>query len=653
MRIIKKIQCYGWERSSSKAVLLGNATSGVFINYSAEPEENDMKTRTGDEEEIRLTICIAEDRRSCEPALKLLLVSLSRHNRNIPISLVYPHADECFIDWAKKINCRISVKTSRLSGSYSWNVKPQALLELLQEGKQEVIWIDSDIVTTKDILPTFSGLDPTTIAVSEEALWGRRNETGGLRARLWGYRVKRIFPFSINTAVMRVTQSHIPLLEKWRTILESPEYKLAQKWEWNKRPIHMVGDQDVLTALLSSDEFDVVPVKVLRRGIDIVQYFGPFGFTLLERTRCIFKGMPTFIHSQGSKPWMMRPEPQAKKIKTFWTKCLITYQDVSPYKHYAAKLTSDKPNRWTAPSSRAGAIFRYAGGNYPPVVGLPLALAFDLLRGLKALKKITKRALNRWYPDAIYTIRAARMRLQFHRNLFARQMIMKSRIYGTSAPVVLHGPFAGMKYINEVVWGPIEPKWIGTYEMELETIVRGFAQENYSTIIDVGSAEGYYAVGLAIKLNAAKLYSYDTDPWARAQQRRLALLNEVKNLTVGKSCNHMELAKQISNKTLIICDIEGHEYDLLDPVVVPKLRTCDILIELHEYRDYGFTPLSGAAEFLRRFASSHEITKVQVASRANIALDRPEIKLDQDELAEMLNERRMPDAIWLWLKSRA
>ena len=41
----------------------------------------------------------------------------------------------------------------------------------------------------------------------------------------------------------------------------------------------MVSDQDVLTALLCSQEFSHIPVEIFCRGSGIIQYFGLYGFT--------------------------------------------------------------------------------------------------------------------------------------------------------------------------------------------------------------------------------------------------------------------------------------------------------------------------------------------------------------------------------------
>ena len=61
------------------------------------------------------------------------------------------------------------------------------------------------------------------------------------------------------------------------------------------------------------------------------------------------------------------------------------------------------------------------------------------------------------------------------------------------------GPFAGMEFLSNVLEGCYIPKLLGTYEMELHpTWIRLRQLRKYRTIIDIGAAEGYYAVGLAL-----------------------------------------------------------------------------------------------------------------------------------------------------------
>lgn len=45
----------------------------------------------------------------------------------------------------------------------------------------------------------------------------------------------------------------------------------------------MLGDQDVLTALLTSKEFSEIPIHILRKGRQILQFNGIYGYAVAER----------------------------------------------------------------------------------------------------------------------------------------------------------------------------------------------------------------------------------------------------------------------------------------------------------------------------------------------------------------------------------
>ena len=174
----------------------------------------------------------------------------------------------------------------------------------------------SDIIVTGDVLKALANLDPQTLVLTEEALWTPYGDPDGMRARMWGFKVGRVLPFALNTGVIRVTRQHHRLMVRWRELLESEPYRAAQGRDWHSRPLHMISDQDVLTALLASEEFANVPLRFLLRGKDIVQYFGPYGYTLRERLIHLSGRRPAFIHSQGPKPWLWDEEELQKAERT-------------------------------------------------------------------------------------------------------------------------------------------------------------------------------------------------------------------------------------------------------------------------------------------------------------------------------------------------
>jgi hypothetical protein len=335
---------------------------------------------------MKSTICLAEDREVCEPALKLLLLSLNRDCSGTTINLFYPPAKDRFLTWIKKCP-QVRLQTDRLKNDYGWNIKPQAIMHLIDQGFSEVIWIDSDIIVNRSILPIFSGLKSDTLVATEHTLAEERSDPNALRARLWGLPVGRVLPFALNSSVLRVTKDHYHLMERWWELLQSKKYQDFQKREWRQRPVHMLGDQDVLTAILTSREFSQIPIHILRRGKHILQFDGVYGYTVAERMRNLLDGGPGFIHSAAGKPWSerWRLEP-TNGLREYIKK---VYLDLSPYTLSALRFKHELGcgAEWMEPHYVLSRILRGLGIGHPALVGLPIAAFMDLARVVKCMQK--------------------------------------------------------------------------------------------------------------------------------------------------------------------------------------------------------------------------------------------------------------------------
>jgi len=346
---------------------------------------------------MKSTICIAEDREVCEPSLKLLLLSLNTHCPRIAIHLFYPPANERFLTWIKKCP-QVNLQTDRLMKGYGWNIKPQAIMRLIDQGFDEVIWIDSDVIVTRDIGNIFGQLESDVVVATEDALGDERDDGNALRAQLWGFQVGRVLPFGLNTGVLRVTKEHYHLIERWWELLQSSAYRDFQNREWRQRPLHMLGDQDVLTALLTSREFSETRLHMLRRGKHILQFNGVYGYTVAERVRKLFGGRPTFIHSFAGKPWS---EPWRKEASTDLREYIKkVYLDLSPYtlsaKQFRRELECD--TEWMEPHYKLSRFLRMLGMGNSALVGLPVAIFADLTRVLKYLRKAGRPNLSSLAP---------------------------------------------------------------------------------------------------------------------------------------------------------------------------------------------------------------------------------------------------------------
>src|SRR2546426_11207567 len=72
------------------------------------------------------------------------------------------------------------------------------------------------------------------------------------------------------------------------------------------------------------------------------------------------------------------------------------------------------------------------------------------------------------------------------------------------------GPFAGLGYPRQAPkWGyNLVPRLLGTYECELHHVFEQVIATGFPTIIDVGAADGYYTVGLALKSPGSTVHAF-------------------------------------------------------------------------------------------------------------------------------------------------
>ncbi len=270
------------------------------------------------------------------------------------------------------------------------------------------------------------------------------------------------------------------------------------------------------------------------------------------------------------------------------------------------------------------------------------------------MKAGIKGLLEHKVPGFYYGLTSLRFFLQCRKRFRAFQSRFRREVFGGEPIRILGGPFQGLRYFDRTVWGPITPKWIGSYEEELHPVVRDILGEEYAVILDVGAAEGYYAVGSAWKSPRSRVLAYDIDPIARRRQRQLATLNKIPNLEIKKACTHGILEDEIRSapgRVLLICDIEGAEQDLLDPEKAPALRKADLLVECHP--SGADTMEAVLTSLTKAFSPSHRITEIPSAARSPDAYTSaiPELATVPPEvLAEALKEYRPGPQKWLWME---
>jgi hypothetical protein len=208
---------------------------------------------------------------------------------------------------------------------------------------------------------------------------------------------------------------------------------------------------------------------------------------------------------------------------------------------------------------------------------------------------------------------------------------------------VRHGPFKGLLLPNEMRTRlrAVGPKLLGAYEPELERFIDAAARDSFATIINVGAAEGYYAVGLA-KRTSARVIGYEADDGMRTMLRSTIAANDARAEVRGLCTTADLVSGDFEAPIFLLVDCEGCELALLDPESAPMLEQASIVVELHDFIQPGIR------EAIRnRFAATHDQAWAQSGATT---VQRPELaELTPAEAALALDELRPVPMEWLAL----
>ena len=188
-----------------------------------------------------------------------------------------------------------------------------------------------------------------------------------------------------------------------------------------------------------------------------------------------------------------------------------------------------------------------------------------------------------------------------------RSVLIQNTLLKHQGTVVMQGPLAGMDFLPQSAEGCHIAKLLGCYEQPLQPFIEEAINFAYSTILNIGCAEGYYAVGMARRMPNTQVLAFDLNPKAQEVCATLAQKNGVSDrIKVGALFKPEDFKAYESQKVLVLCDIEGAEKDLLNPEVAPALKGMNLIVESHECLIPGITQT-----LIDRFMDTHQITLIQ------------------------------------------
>jgi len=204
---------------------------------------------------------------------------------------------------------------------------------------------------------------------------------------------------------------------------------------------------------------------------------------------------------------------------------------------------------------------------------------------------LARRALGPAYPRALKRWRGGQGAWRSR-----RVAAVTRRFVAWHGLTVSGGPFAGLVYPDQEPL-TLAPKLLGIYERELHPAIEAAIAAQPDVIVNVGAADGYYAVGLARRCPDATVIAYEADARQRELCRRVAAANGVQ-IDIRGTAGPGDL----DGAALVVMDCEGCERALLQPL------PATVIVELHDFLDPGVGDAIAA-----RFADTHTVVLVPTA----------------------------------------
>jgi hypothetical protein len=213
-------------------------------------------------------------------------------------------------------------------------------------------------------------------------------------------------------------------------------------------------------------------------------------------------------------------------------------------------------------------------GNLPPELLAFLGAEEQFFSGALKRSKNTPMALREaWRKETVYE----------------RRLRVSKEVFEMMNGVVGYGLLKGLKLADDAWWGAPDKAsmLLGLYEQELLETLCSKPLTDRSYFIDIGAADGYYGIGLVMAGFFKKSFCFEISEKGRQTIKENAKVNGVsERVEVFGAADHT-LAQQLPqgciDDAVVLVDIEGGEFDVLNKEFLKRFQNAYILIEIHNW----------------------------------------------------------------------
>ena len=274
-----------------------------------------------------------------------------------------------------------------------------------------------------------------------------------------------------------------------------------------------------------------------------------------------------------------------------------------------------------------------------------------LLNYLKILiNKVKKRDFKWLILEVLSKITLKKLELRIDKVVEKKRIILSSKISKIYNNTVQQGPFKGMIINEDQFWGPGDrsSKILGLYEKEIQDLIVSIQKDkNYSTFVDIGGADGFFAIGSLVNNLFEKCEVFEISKKGRNSIQKNSKKNNVyDSIKIHDKASKRSLIKIDNiNNSLILCDIEGGEYELFDEKLINEIYPSDIIIEIHKDKE------NSLVNFEKRFTKTYSLTKITQEPRSLKNFKELE-NINDNNRALIMSEGRSGIQEWWYLSPK-
>lgn len=197
-----------------------------------------------------------------------------------------------------------------------------------------------------------------------------------------------------------------------------------------------------------------------------------------------------------------------------------------------------------------------------------------------------------------------------------KRIVISQRLWNETGGIVKHGLLKGYYLGERATWRPQDnaAKLLGLYEQEVCELI-GRIAPGRSTLVDLGAADGFYGVGLIATNCFDQSYCYEIDDDSRENLRALAMAAGVADrvhlygAATSSFAGDLQHAGVDFSDTVVLCDIEGAEFEVLTREALAAMRRAHVIVEIHDFQipgGHGPALLTALVDRATEFFSIHE-----------------------------------------------